>query len=69
MSEIKAGPITSEMMINAVIRAYPQTMGVFNSFNIDSCCGGADSLRTGAEKAGADLADLLEALNAVARGG
>ncbi len=64
MSQTQAALIHADMVINAVIKAYPQTIGVFNRFNLDSCCGGADTLRVGAEKAGADLQALVEALNA-----
>ena len=69
MAQTQAGPISAEMAINDIIKAYPQVIGVFNTFNIDSCCGGADSLRVGAEKVGADVTAVLEALNEALQSG
>jgi iron-sulfur cluster repair protein YtfE (RIC family) len=63
MTEGQANPIHAEMVINQVIKDYPQTIGVFNRFEIDSCCGGADTLRVGSEKVGADVEAVVEALN------
>jgi len=69
MSQADVAAIHADMVINDIIKAYPQTMGVFNQFNIDSCCGGADTLRIGAEKVGADPEAVLAALNAVLQSG
>ncbi len=55
-------PITGDMTINRVIELYPQTIGVFNRFNVDSCCGGSETLERAAARDGADLERLLEAL-------
>ncbi len=54
--------ITPEMSINEIIRKYPNTMGVFNRFNVDSCCGGARSLKSVAEEDRVDLNELIDAL-------
>ncbi len=54
--------ITLEMSINDIIRKHPNTMGVFNRFNVDSCCGGARSLRVVAEEDKLDLQELIKAL-------
>ncbi|OIP62105.1 MAG: disulfide oxidoreductase [Nitrospirae bacterium CG_4_9_14_3_um_filter_53_35] len=55
--------ITREMIINDVIRQYPETISVFNRFNVDSCCGGGASIESTAQKDGADLENLMDALN------
>lgn len=68
MAQTGTDLITVEMVINDVIKHYPKVIGVFNQFNMDSCCGGADSIRVGAEKAGANPAEVVAALNAAARG-
>lgn len=52
-------PINPDSTVNDVIRNYPVTIPVFNEFGIDSCCGGAASLRVAAERDGADLTALL----------
>lgn len=50
------------MSINEIIRKYPNTMGVFNRFNVDSCCGGARSLKSVAEEDKVNLQELIDAL-------
>jgi iron-sulfur cluster repair protein YtfE (RIC family) len=54
--------ITPDMSINDIIRKYPDTMGVFNRFNVDSCCGGARSLKVVAGEDKIDLEELIKAL-------
>ena len=54
--------ITPDMSINDIIRKYPNTMGVFNRFNLDSCCGGARSLKVVAGEDKVDLQELIKAL-------
>ncbi|MDP6101545.1 MAG: DUF542 domain-containing protein [Dehalococcoidia bacterium] len=58
--------ISQEMTINHVLKCYPQVMSVFNTFGIDSCCGGARSLGTAAGEDGADIDELLKALQRTA---
>lgn len=58
--------ITEDMTINQVLRLYPQVMGVFNTFRMDSCCGGARSLGAAAREDGADIRELLDALKRAA---
>lgn len=58
--------ITGTMVINDVIKKYPQTMKIFNDYKVDSCCGGGASIETTAKKDGVDVERLLEALNAAA---
>lgn len=56
MSEIK---ISKEMSINQIIKLYPKSIGVFNKFNIDSCCGGSETLEKATKNAGADLDEVI----------
>lgn len=60
--------ITEDMTINQVLRLYPQVTGVFNTFRMDSCCGGARSLGEAARGDGADISELLDALKRAAGG-
>ena len=52
--------------VNDVIRRHPATVGVFNEYGIDSCCGGALPLATVTERHRIDSAALLEALRSAA---
>lgn len=58
--------VTKEMIVNDCIRDFPGTIGVFTKFNIDSCCGGAVSIEEAAGRDGADLDELMKALNEAA---
>ena len=58
--------VTKEMIVNDCIRDYPNTIGVFTRFNIDSCCGGAVSIEEAAKRDGAAIDELMEALNEAA---
>lgn len=62
--EARKSLITPEMVINDVIKKYPATIGVFNKFNVDSCCGGAKRLQESLQ--GRELDDLVAALNQAA---
>lgn len=57
--------ITGDLVINEVIRRYPQTIKVFNRFHVDACCGGGFSIETTAARDGVDVQALLKALNEV----
>lgn len=59
--------ITGDMVINDVIRKYPQTIKVFNDHKVDSCCGGGASIETTAKRDGVDVEGLLKALNEAVR--
>jgi len=63
MAEINISP---DMTLNDVIRKYPNTIGVFNRFNIDSCCGGARALRDMAAQDKVDLDAFIKALKEAA---
>ncbi|HEY7586189.1 MAG TPA: DUF542 domain-containing protein [Candidatus Deferrimicrobiaceae bacterium] len=55
--------ITRDMIINDVIKKYPQTIKVFNEYKVDSCCGGGAPIETTAKRDGVDVEGLLKALN------
>ncbi len=55
--------ITQDMIINDVIKNYPETIAIFNKFNVDSCCGGGASIEATAKQDGVDVEELLTALN------
>lgn len=58
--------ITKEQILNNVLAKYPATMGVFNQFNIDSCCGGAVPIEEACKRDGADTDKVIDALNKAA---
>ncbi len=60
--------ITKQTIINDAIKMYPNTIGVFSKFRIDSCCGGAVSIEDAAKRDKADLDALLIKLNEAASG-
>lgn len=59
-----------DMTVNEVICLHPQTIGVFNRFGIDACCGGSQPIVEAAARDGADpvalMRELLRVLQAVA---
>jgi len=61
-----ADKISKDDIVNDVIRLYPTTIGVFNEFQIDSCCGGAASIEDSALRDKASPEKLLARLNEVA---
>jgi iron-sulfur cluster repair protein YtfE (RIC family) len=58
--------ITGTMIINDVIKKYPQTIKIFNDHKVDSCCGGGAPIETTAKRDGVDVEGLLKALNEAA---
>ncbi len=58
--------VTKELVVNDCIKLYPNTIGIFTKFNIDSCCGGAVSIEEAARRDGAELGALMAALNEAA---
>ena len=58
--------VSEKITVNECIRLFPDTIGVFTKFNIDSCCGGAVSIEDAAKRDGAPLADLMAELNRAA---
>ncbi len=61
--------ITPDMTLNEVIRKYPSTMGVFNRFNVDSCCGGARTIRAMAAEDKVDVEAFIASLKEAAAKG
>jgi len=59
-------PISKDDIVNDIIKLYPDTIGVFNEFKIDSCCGGATSVEVSAIRDKADPEKLIARLNEVA---
>lgn len=53
------------LSVNEVIRQYPDSVAVFNRFQIDACCGGAASVVDAAIRDGADVEALLAELQRV----
>lgn len=60
--------ITRNMVINEVIKKYPQTIRVFNEYKVDSCCGGGAPIDTTAKRDGVDVEKLIRALNEAVAG-
>ncbi len=58
--------ITEDMTLNDVIRKYPTTIGVFNRYNVDSCCGGARTIRDMAAQDKVDVKVFIESLREAA---
>lgn len=58
--------VTKDIVVNDCIKLYPKTIGVFTQFKIDSCCGGAVSIEAAAKRDGADLDEMLKALEEAA---
>jgi len=63
-------PITGDTLIEDVVRAYPRSVSVFLEFGIRAIvCGDViwGTIKDEAERVGADLDKLLEALNQLTR--
>ena len=63
----EAPRIDQSWSVNEVIVMHPATVSVFNSFGIDTCCGGSEPIGLAAQEIGIDLPTLLGALEAAAR--
>ncbi|MDH5511016.1 MAG: DUF542 domain-containing protein [Nitrospinota bacterium] len=61
--------VNEDMVINDVVRQYPQTMKVFNDHKVDSCCGGGQSIKVTAAVSNSDLAALMRDLNQAVKEG
>lgn len=48
--------------LNLIVAHYPQALPVLQRFGLDTCCGGALSLRIAAEHHGLDLDQVMRAL-------
>ena len=54
--------ITREMKVADVLGKHPRTIGVFNRYGIDACCGGQRTIETSAAERNLDLHELIESL-------
>jgi regulator of cell morphogenesis and NO signaling len=59
--------IDESCTVNEVLLRHPESMKVFNAFGIDSCCGGAATLRDAARDSGLLPETLVFALESVVR--
>ena len=57
--------ITGDMVINQVIKDYPETIPVFYKFKVDTCCGGGGTIAKTASRDGINVEQLLAELNKV----
>jgi iron-sulfur cluster repair protein YtfE (RIC family) len=48
--------------VNETIARYPETLSVFNSHGVDTCCGGTLSVHEAAERERVDASALCDAL-------
>ena len=62
-------PITAEETLNAIVARYPQALPALQRLGLDTCCGGALSLRDAAQHHGLAVEDVLRALRAASREG
>lgn len=67
MTSETSTPVTEDMTVNNTIKDYPPTIEVFTRFGIDSCCGGAVSIKEAAARDGAALDEIMSALNLAAQ--
>lgn len=58
-----AAPIEPTLSVNDVMACYPESIDLLNALGIDTCCGGTDTLRAAAARAGVPLSVLLAAID------
>ena len=66
LPQVLTGEVRRESTVNDVLLRYPATVGVFNAFGIDACCGGEASIADAAQRDGANVDQLMNALVAAA---
>ena len=54
--------ISADLTVNELIQLNPAAAAVFNSYGIDSCCGGGLPLKEAAQRHGLDVNTLLAAV-------
>jgi iron-sulfur cluster repair protein YtfE (RIC family) len=59
-------PIDPSLSVNEILRLHPDAVSVLNAHGIDTCCGGAMSLRAAALEARADLRTMIGEIVAIA---
>lgn len=67
MQTMQTANVTATATLNDLVAHYPQMLPVLQRFGLDTCCGGSLPLQTAVEHHGLDLAQVLAALQAVAR--
>jgi iron-sulfur cluster repair protein YtfE (RIC family) len=58
-------PVDPSLSVNEILRRYPAAISALNAHGIDSCCGGATSLRAAALEARADLKALTREIGSL----
>ncbi|MER3446675.1 MAG: hypothetical protein C4291_07425 [Candidatus Dadabacteria bacterium] len=58
--------VTKEMTTNDIIRKWPATMCIFNSYDFDICCGRGEKLEEGVKKRNLNIEEILLKLNEAA---
>ena len=53
--------------VNDTLLLFPSTLSVFNSYGVDACCGGHETLAEAARSAGVPLTALLLSVEHAAR--
>jgi iron-sulfur cluster repair protein YtfE (RIC family) len=54
--------VDAGMTLNEIVLHRPEAVAILTRYGMDTCCGGALTLRDAAERHGVDLAALLEEL-------
>lgn len=54
--------VNSELTINEIVAAHPETIAVFNRFGLDTCCGGGIRVDEAARRDGIDVESVVAAL-------
>lgn len=54
--------------VNDTVKAFPETLAVFDLYGVDSCCGGGLSVEEAAARASVDAAALCSALEEAVKG-
>ncbi|HEY9514504.1 MAG TPA: DUF542 domain-containing protein [Gemmatimonadaceae bacterium] len=62
------GDFDTELTVNDAVARFPATMGVFNRFGIDTCCGGGISIAEAAQRDEIALGELVKALQQAVAG-
>jgi iron-sulfur cluster repair protein YtfE (RIC family) len=57
-------PLDPSLSVNEILRRHPEAVSVLNSHGIDTCCGGALSLRAAALEARADPRAMIREIEA-----
>lgn len=62
MTSIGITSIDCTETVNAIVAKHPETLGVFNAFGIDTCCGGGKRVEDVVERHGIHAPTLCAAL-------